>query len=124
MSPAPKRFCGGGTAGSSIAEIWRVNMSQQLYYVATAGFEAARRVEILPHGHRSRRLHGHSFLVRIRATLPKGWAQFPGCETRNVSEALTQCIVPLDYDILNNHLDVPTDENLARWVRTSLDLPG
>ena len=96
----------------------------QLFYVAAAEFEAARRVSVLPEGHRSRRLHGHSFLVRIRVSLPERWAEFPGCELSNLSEALSRCVDPLNYHILNDHIDVPTNENLARWLRMSLNMPG
>ena len=99
-------------------------MSERLFHVAAAPFEAARRVSILPEGHRSRRLHGHSFAARVRAELPAGWAPFPGGETDALKEALTQCVASLDYRDLNEHLPVPTDENLARWVRSGLDLPG
>ena len=99
-------------------------MKQHLYHVASAGFEAARHVDILPEGHRSRRMHGHSFLVRIRASLPQGWGLFPGAEIMQLSEALAICIKPLSYETLNNYIKVPTDENLARWVHQSLDVPG
>lgn len=99
-------------------------MTERLLYTAAVPFESARRVEILPEGHRSRRLHGHSFLARVRAELPDGWATFPGAETDALSESLTRCVSTLDYDLLNNHLEVPTDENLARWVRDCLDVPG
>jgi 6-pyruvoyltetrahydropterin/6-carboxytetrahydropterin synthase len=99
-------------------------MSERLFHVAAAPFEAARRVSILPDGHPSRRLHGHSFIARVRAELPTGWAPFPGGETDALKEALTGCIATLDYRDLNEHLPVPTDENLARWVRGCLDVSG
>ena len=38
-------------------------MTERLYTVAAAPFEAARHVSILPVGHRARRLHGHAPLV-------------------------------------------------------------
>ncbi len=99
-------------------------MSNALYHVAAVPFEAARHVDVLPEGHRSRRLHGHSFLARVRAALPQGWASFPGSETDELRVAIQRCVARLDYDLLNNHLSVPTDENLARWVRTCLEVPG
>jgi 6-pyruvoyltetrahydropterin/6-carboxytetrahydropterin synthase len=99
-------------------------VKQKLYYVATVPFEAARHVDILPEGHRSRRLHGHSFLLRARASLPEGWGPFPGSEPKKLTEALAKCVAPLDYNTLNDLLKVPTDENLARWVRHNLDVPG
>lgn len=99
-------------------------MTECLLHTAAAPFEAARMVEILPEGHRSRRLHGHSFLARIRAELPQDWAPFPGCESDLLSERLNQCVSRLDYGLLNDHLGVPTDENLARWVSENLDVPN
>ena len=98
-------------------------MTEHLLFTATAPFESAREVKILSQDHRSHRLHGHSFLARVRAELPGGWAPFPGGETDTLSERLNQCISILDYDLLNKHLEVPTDENLARWIREYLDVP-
>jgi len=99
-------------------------MKERIFHVATSPFEAARRVSILPAGHRSCRLHGHGFLARVRAELPEGWTPFPGGEAGALRQALDQCVATLDYRDLNEHLLVPTDENLARWVRDCLDVPG
>jgi 6-pyruvoyltetrahydropterin/6-carboxytetrahydropterin synthase len=99
-------------------------MTERLFHVAAAPFEAARRVSILPEDHRSRRLHGHSFLARVRAELPAGWAPFAGGETGALKAALERCVTVLDYRDLNEQLSVPTDENLARWVRECLEVPG
>lgn len=30
----------------------------------------------------------------------------------------------MDYDLLNNHIEVPTDENIARWIKQGLEVPG
>ncbi|MCB1824630.1 MAG: 6-carboxytetrahydropterin synthase [Candidatus Competibacteraceae bacterium] len=99
-------------------------MSERLYFTAAAPFEAARQVDILPAGHRARRLHGHSFLARVRAEFPPAVASFPGAESDVLTERLRAVVAPLDYALLNEHLPSPTDENLARWLRTHLDLPG
>ena len=99
-------------------------MSDRLYTVASVPFEAARHVAILPTGHRARRLHGHSFLARVRAMLPAGWAPFPGAELDALADQLAAAVAPLDYHLLNEHVPVPTDENLARWLWQQLDVPG
>jgi 6-pyruvoyltetrahydropterin/6-carboxytetrahydropterin synthase len=99
-------------------------MNTTLYHLAAVPFEAARRVDILPAGHRSRALHGHSFLASTRAQVPPGWASFPGGETDLLQERLAAAVQPLDYAFLNDRVPVPTDENLARWVRERLDVPG
>ena len=98
-------------------------MSDLLLYTASAGFESALQVKILPSEHRSHHLHGHSFVARVRAQLPPGWGGGV-----NLSDALqgqlAQCVSTLDYDLLNNHLLVPTDENLTRWIRQHIEVPG
>ncbi len=100
------------------------NVSETLLYCAESGFEAARQLDSFPAGHRSRRLHGHSFRARVRAALPAGWASFPGAEADELRRALEACVAPLDYTRLDSLVDTPTDENLARWMRGRLRLPG
>lgn len=87
-------------------------------------FEAARQLNHHAMDHRERRLHGHSFLARVRAELPANWAPFTGIETETLAERLREVVAPLDYTLLNEHLPTPTDEHLARWIRARLDLPG
>lgn len=99
-------------------------MPPQLTYLSAARFEAACSVAALPDGHRARRLHGHGFVARVRAALPAGWAPFPGGEVGALSEAVEAAVAPLDYRFLNELLPIPTDENLARWVRERLRAPG
>jgi 6-pyruvoyltetrahydropterin/6-carboxytetrahydropterin synthase len=99
-------------------------MTEHLYTAAAVPFEAARQVDILPPGHRSRHLHGHSFLARVRATVPVGWGSFPGGEFDALAAHMREIIAPLDYALLNDYLPVPTDENLARWIRARLEVPG
>ena len=98
-------------------------MTERLYFTAAVGFEAAREVTLLPEGHRSRRLHGHSFLARIRVALKDGWARFPGGEVDQLRERLATAVAPLDYNELNREFTQPTDENIARWVRQRIQLP-
>ena len=97
-------------------------MGERILHTAVAPFEAARRVSILPSGHRSRRLHGHSFLAKVRADLPPDWAPFPGAETGALSEALNTCVAALDYRDLNEQLPIPTDENLAQYCRAVMEI--
>lgn len=99
-------------------------MTDQLLYVAAAGFESACQVSCLASGHRASRLHGHSFWSEVRASLPIGWAPFPGAEVDALRESLQACIAPLDYRHLNDLIDTPTDENIARWIRQNITVPG
>jgi 6-pyruvoyltetrahydropterin/6-carboxytetrahydropterin synthase len=99
-------------------------MPEQLLFTAAAAFESACRVDLLPEGHRARRLHGHSYLAKVRTAIAPERATFPGAEASDLHERLAACMAPLDYRFLNDHLPHPTDENLARWVRQHLALEG
>ncbi len=96
-------------------------MPDRLRFNATSRFEAARSVAILPDGHRCRRLHGHGFLARVSADVPSGWAAHRGGEVETLSGCLDQVVAELDYRFLNEMLAVPTDEELARWLRKRLE---
>ena len=97
-------------------------MTEHLLYSAAVGFEAARQVKMLPMGHRARRLHGHSFLAKVRVRLFEGLATFPGGEVGALRDMLGECVAPFDYHLLNDHFAQPTDENIARWIRTHLKI--
>lgn len=84
-------------------------MSATLLHVAAAPFEAAVSVPVLPEGHRSRRLHGHSFLAAVRSR-----------DGSALGERLRAAVALLDYACLNELIAVPTDENVARWIRERL----
>lgn len=99
-------------------------MVARIRHTAASGFESARHVSLLPEGHRSRRTHGHSFLAKVRASLPIGFAAFPGGETAALQAALERCTAGLDYRLLNEVIGQPTDENVARWIRERIDVPG
>lgn len=92
--------------------------------LASAGFEAARQVVLLPDGHRSSNLHGHSFTATIFADLPTDFAPYPGGEPDALRERLENCVSQLDYSYLNDTLEHPTDENLARWIGRNVGVPG
>ena len=92
--------------------------------VASSGFEAARQVILLPEGHRCRSLHGHSFLATVFADLPQDFAPYPGGETDALRERLKKYVSQLDYSHLNDIVEHPTDENLARWIRQAIRVQG
>lgn len=99
-------------------------MPEHLLHLAAASFESACRIDLLPEGHRARRLHGHSYLARVRARLPQGWCAFPGSEADDLRTRLSEALAPLDHALLNERLANPTDENLARWIRARLTESG
>ncbi|HZR02380.1 MAG TPA: 6-carboxytetrahydropterin synthase [Burkholderiales bacterium] len=98
--------------------------NEHLWYAAAVGFEAACSVALLPPDHRARRLHGHSYLAKVRAVLPEGWAPFAGGGVSTLHARLAACVAHLDYRHLNEVIEHPTDENLTRWVRARIDAPA
>ena len=81
-------------------------------------FEAAHRLPNLPEGHKCRRLHGHSFHVRIYVDGPvdpnTGWVM----DFADIKKAFSPIYNQLDHYYLNEieGLENPTSENIARWI--------
>lgn len=93
-------------------------------FCVAAAFDAARQLGGVPAGHPSARLHGHGFTARVRSTLPAGWAAFPGGEVNRLQQRLQSCVAALDHRLLNEQVNEPSDENLARWLIERLELPA
>jgi len=99
-------------------------MTQTTTIVVSAPFEAARHVDVLPQGHRARNMHGHSFIASVHCTMPESFAIYPGGEVDTIKSRLLTQVSKLDYSLLNDHIDVPTDENIARWIHSHCYVPG
>ena len=99
-------------------------MKPLILTVATGEFESARHVDLLPDGHRCRGIHGHGFRASVFAELRGDWAPFPGGEVAALRQRMEQVLEPLNYVHLNKLIAQPTDENIARWIRKNLALPG
>lgn len=95
-----------------------------ILHTAEAGFEAARRIDALPEGHPKKRLHGHSFVARLRGTTDAGWAAFAGGEVDQLRRHLATGVQVLDHACLNDHVPNPTDTQLARWLQQRLQGNG
>lgn len=86
-------------------------------------FEAAHRLPTVPEGHKCRRLHGHSFRVRVVVEGPcgeaSGWVQ----DFADLKEAFQPLHERLDHHYLNEipGLENPTSENLAVWIWERLE---
>jgi 6-pyruvoyltetrahydropterin/6-carboxytetrahydropterin synthase len=82
------------------------------------GFEAAHRLPSVPLGHKCRRLHGHSFRIRIHvrgAVDPVlGWVT----DFAAIAAIVQPVISELDHRYLNEipGRANPTSECLARWL--------
>ena len=90
-------------------------------------FEAAHMLPQVPDGHKSKRLHGHSFRAEIHGSGPvdeKGWVM----DFADIKEAWQPLHAVLDHHYLNEMegLENPTSENIARWIwaRLKPELPG
>lgn len=123
MSATHERLRGGRGLRPDSHSLRDIVVNTRLLFTSAVVFEAARQVDILPMGHRSRRLHGHSFVATVRSPVADGWASFNGAEVDDLRHALEKAVAPLDYQNLNDVLNCPTDENLARWMRSAVDLP-
>lgn len=81
-------------------------------------FEAAHLLPRVPEGHKCRRLHGHSFRVRVYVAgeldPELGWIEDFG----DIKKAMVPVLEILDHTYLNEieGLENPTSETLARWI--------
>lgn len=97
--------------------------STRHFFTAEAGFESARQLQVPVEGHRKGRLHGHGFRVRARAAPGAAWASFPGSEVSQLHAALSAAAAALDHRLLNELINEPGDEQVARWLATQAGLP-
>lgn len=92
------------------------------------GFEAAHFLPSFPEDHKCRRLHGHSFRVRIvvAGQVPEERGYL--VDYADIDEAMRPLLDRLDHHLLNEieGLENPTSEVLARWLWRQLEpaLPG
>jgi 6-pyruvoyltetrahydropterin/6-carboxytetrahydropterin synthase len=81
-------------------------------------FEAAHTLPHMPEGHKCRRLHGHSYTLRIYINGPidphTGWVM----DYADIKTACAPLLERLDHHYLNDieGLENPTSEILVQWV--------
>jgi 6-pyruvoyltetrahydropterin/6-carboxytetrahydropterin synthase len=91
-------------------------------------FEAAHYLPNLPESHKCRRMHGHSFRVKVYVAgvvdEQFGWVM----DFADLKESFRPLEQQLDHRLLNDieGLENPTSENIARWIWRHLKpvLPG
>ncbi|MCK5778173.1 MAG: 6-carboxytetrahydropterin synthase QueD [Rhodospirillales bacterium] len=85
-------------------------------------FEAAHDLPNTPEGHKCRRLHGHSFRVRLAVEGPvdahTGWVM----DFADIKKAFNPIWERLDHHYLNDipGLENPTSEVIAKWIWAEL----
>lgn len=93
-----------------------MSSSHQLYFTAQAPFEAACKISLFGQGlHPAGRLHGHSYKMAIRTAQTE-------ISLKQLSKQVNWLAEQLDYQYLNDIIEQPTDENIARWVLNQTDL--
>lgn len=81
-------------------------------------FEAAHFLPTFPEGHKCRRLHGHSFRIRVDVEGPVDEKQGYLIDYGQISRAIEPVCSMLDHYLLNDiaGLENPTAENISRWI--------
>jgi 6-pyruvoyltetrahydropterin/6-carboxytetrahydropterin synthase len=91
-------------------------------------FEAAQQLPGFPEGHKCRRLHGHSFEVRVAIDGEVDPATGILYDHARISRAVEPLLAELDHHFLNEipGLENPTIESMAHWFweRLASLLPG
>lgn len=91
-------------------------------------FDAAHFLPYVEETHKCRRLHGHTYLLKVyirgEADNHMGWIM----DFAEVKKIVKQVVQKLDHFLLNDipGLENPTAENLSRWIWNQLKnhLPG
>lgn len=91
-------------------------------------FDSAHFLPNLPDDHKCRRMHGHTFHIRLTVegplTSPEGWV----IDFADIKKVFKPVLDKLDHRVLNDipGLENPTSEILAEWIwdRVTTDLPG
>jgi 6-pyruvoyltetrahydropterin/6-carboxytetrahydropterin synthase len=91
-------------------------------------FEAAHLLPHVPKDHKCRRLHGHSYRVRVCVEGPLDPTLAWVVDFAEIAEAFEPIRLRLDHYYLNEieGLENPTSEVLAKWIweRLAFTLPG
>jgi 6-pyruvoyltetrahydropterin/6-carboxytetrahydropterin synthase len=87
------------------------------------GFESAHYLPHAPHGHKCRRMHGHSFeakmTVRGAALEDRGWV----IDFDELAKLIEPIRGAIDHRVLNEvpGLENPTSEMIAKWIWSRIE---
>jgi 6-pyruvoyltetrahydropterin/6-carboxytetrahydropterin synthase len=91
-------------------------------------FDAAHHLASYEEGHPNRRIHGHSFRVRVSISGSPDAVTGQIMDLDQFKAALDRVQIRLDHNLLNdiNDLGLPTLENISIWIWNQLrpDLPS
>ena len=84
-------------------------------------FESAHFLPLVDDGHKCKRLHGHTYRIRVWCGGPvdeRGWI----VDYADIAAAVRPVLGILDHCLLNDvpGLDNPTTEHLAPWIYKSI----
>jgi 6-pyruvoyltetrahydropterin/6-carboxytetrahydropterin synthase len=84
-------------------------------------FDSAHLLPLLPEHHKCRRLHGHTFRVRVEVDGPIG-ADGLVIDFADIGVVVDPIIEQLDHRYLNDipGLENPTSEHLALWLAAQI----
>jgi 6-pyruvoyltetrahydropterin/6-carboxytetrahydropterin synthase len=79
-------------------------------------FEACHSLPHLPKGHKCKRMHGHSYKVRVYATGPINSKTGFVVDYARLSQAWKPLYDAIDHGCLDDLMQPSTSENLAQWI--------
>jgi 6-pyruvoyltetrahydropterin/6-carboxytetrahydropterin synthase len=82
-------------------------------------FDAAHWLPMVPDGHKCKRMHGHTYMVRLWLSGPVGTDGMI-LDYADIANAFDPIYLSLDHQCLNDVIQNPTTENLATYIREQL----
>lgn len=80
-------------------------------------FSAAHYLPKMPDSHPCKRLHGHNYTVEVevRGDVMPSSGFCNGMDFMKLDKLVKPLIEMLDHQLLNDHIENPTAENIAQW---------
>lgn len=88
----------------------------QMHVWTEWSFDAAHFLPGVPEGHKCRRMHGHTYRLRVAAAGPLSADTGFVVDYADLKAIVDPLVAKLDHHTLNDFFDVPTCEALAAWL--------